>query len=99
MKSNSASNVRSPTGMDDVVSPRAETYKGTCAHSGSNGLNARRSLPITWVYMCSVSRVSRHSSYGSAGQSFGTRGNDTPAVPHHNIGSVPLQTQDTSAIA
>src|SRR6266436_7594714 len=32
------------------------------------GLNANRTLPTTWVHMCSVARVGSHASSGSAGQ-------------------------------
>src|SRR5258708_6865252 len=72
-KSRSPSSVRAPIGSGDVVSPRAVTYSGTFIHCGSNGLSARRSLPSTCVYMWSVSRVSRHSAYGSGPQGLVTR--------------------------
>ena len=55
-------------GIGDVFSPRAVTYNGTCPHWGSIGASASRTFPTICMYMCSVSRVGRHASYGSSGQ-------------------------------
>src|SRR5262249_26482280 len=56
------------------------------------GLNANRTLPTTWVHMCSVARVGSQASSGNAGQ----RGQrvfcsvipgllSTPAVPSRPV--------------
>src|SRR4051794_35405132 len=54
--------------MDDVVSPRGDTYSVTCHQWLTIGACARRILPTTCVQSCSVSRVSIQSSTRSAGQ-------------------------------
>jgi len=43
----------------------SQTQRGGCS-CGSGGASAAASLPSTWVCAWSVSRVARHSSYGSA---------------------------------
>src|SRR5260370_37166463 len=73
MKSNSMSKHRSPDGMADVVRPRAETYSTTFHQWLTSGVSAMRTFPAICVHMWSVSRVSRHSSNGRAGQMSTTR--------------------------
>ena len=60
----SASTSNTPTfdGTGPVVSPRADTYSVMCAHSGSLGDSATRTLPRICRTMWSVPRVSDHSS-------------------------------------
>jgi hypothetical protein len=69
MKSISISKLRRPSGMGEVVRPRAETYSGTCHQWFTRGASSIRTFPSTCVHMCSVSRVSSHASSGSSGQS------------------------------
>src|SRR5262245_28891464 len=56
-----------PYGISDVVNPLADTYSGTCHQWFIIGSSASRTLPTTWVHMCSVSRVSCHAETGSSG--------------------------------
>src|SRR5215471_782736 len=55
--------------MAGVVSPCGVTYRATCHQWLRKGESSRRTLPTICVHMCSVWQVSRHASYGSAGQS------------------------------
>src|SRR5579864_6298879 len=55
--------------MAEVVSPRGVTYRATCHQWLRKGESSRRTLPTICVHRCRVWQVSRHSSYGSAGQS------------------------------
>src|SRR6266508_2761986 len=56
--------------MNDVVSPRVETYSGTFHQWLTSGVSSMRTLPTIWVHMWSVSRVSFHSSTTNSGQMF-----------------------------
>src|ERR1700738_5736086 len=71
MKSRSIWKPRVPSGIDEVVRPRAVTYSATCQKGFSHGERARRILPMIWVQSCSVSQVSRHAALGSSGQGAG----------------------------
>ena len=55
MKSKSIWNVLVPSGIGEVVRPRAVTYSATCQEWFSQGERARRILPTIWVHRCSVS--------------------------------------------
>src|SRR5258706_792226 len=55
--------------MAEVVSPRGVTYRVTCHQWLRKGESSIRTLPTICVHRCRVWQVSRHSSYGSAGQS------------------------------
>src|SRR4051812_29852262 len=66
-KSKSIWKAPEPYGIAEVVSPRAETYSGTCHQWFSAGESAIRTLPTTCVHRCSVSRVGSHASSSSAG--------------------------------
>src|SRR5829696_1798492 len=72
--SNSISRLRWAACMSDVVSPRAETYSGTCHQWFTAGSRARRTLPTTWVHMWRVSRVSAHVASVNSGQGLGAPG-------------------------
>src|SRR5439155_22865174 len=74
----------------EVVRPRAVRYRGTFAHCGSNGASASRSFPTTCVYICRVSRVGRHHSYGSSGHSSIT----PPPLTASLLGQHPLRRLD-----
>src|SRR4051812_7728369 len=67
MKSNAISKVRAPSGIGDVVSPRAVGYSVTCQEGVIHGVRARRTLPTICVHRCSVAYVSCQASSGSAG--------------------------------
>src|SRR5690606_28079897 len=54
--------------MSEVVRPRADTYSATCHQWLTIGSSARRTLPTTWVHMCTVSRVSAHGDDARSGQ-------------------------------
>src|SRR5258705_177369 len=53
-KSKSIWNVRSRSGIGDVVSPRGVTYRVTCQEWFTQGLFASRTLPTICVHRCSV---------------------------------------------
>ena len=54
MKSNAISNVRSPQGIAEVVSPVGETYNVTCQEWLTHGLMMSRTLPTICSHRCSV---------------------------------------------
>src|SRR5207247_8686470 len=68
MKSNWISNVQTPCGIGEVVSPREVTYSVTCQEWFVHGLRVRRILPTICVHMCRVMAVSFHSAKGRDGQ-------------------------------
>src|SRR5947208_7268200 len=70
MKSNWISNVQTPCGIGEVVSPREVTYSVTCQEWFVHGVRVRRILPTICVHMCSVAAVSIHSAKGKDGQNF-----------------------------
>src|SRR5919201_4333226 len=78
MKSTSMAKPALPPHIGDVVRPRAVRYSGAFAHCGSRRVSARRILPITCSFMCSVSRVSTQASYGSSGHSATCRAFEVP---------------------
>src|SRR2546426_969456 len=67
MKSNWISNVRSPLGIGEVVSPREVTYNATCQQWFCGGDRASRVLPAIWVQRCKVASVSAHCANGIGG--------------------------------
>src|SRR5206468_3833476 len=66
MKSNWISNVQTPCGIGEVVSPREVTYSVTCQEWFVHGVRVRRILPTICVHMCRVIAVSFHSAKGRA---------------------------------
>src|SRR5207249_4267830 len=70
MKSNWISNVQTPCGIGEVVSPREVTYSVTCQEWFVHGVRVRRILPTICVHMCRVMAVSFHSAKGRAGHEF-----------------------------
>src|SRR4051812_25861130 len=66
-KSNSASNAPLAYGIAEVVSPRGLTYRVACHQWLTSGAWAIRTLPMIWVHMCTVSRVSGQSDSVSRG--------------------------------
>ena len=80
-----------PLGADsgNVSHPRAVSRNAACCNCGSAGASLAASLPSTWVCACSVSHVSRHCAYDSAGQPKDMTERYPPAVnrstsrPHH----------------
>src|SRR6266513_4073048 len=67
MKSNWISNVQTPCGIGEVVSPREVTYSVTCQEWFVHGLSVSRILPTSCVHMCRVMAVSFHSAKGREG--------------------------------
>ncbi len=67
-KSNSISSPPGAACMSDVVSPRADTYSGTCHQWFSGGSSARRTLPTIWVHRCTASRVESQPARVRSGQ-------------------------------
>src|ERR1700747_1881880 len=72
MKSNRISNVATPYGIGEVVSPREVTYSVTCQEWLIHGLSVSRILPTICVHMCRVTAVSFHSAKGRDGQGLET---------------------------
>src|SRR6058998_1295849 len=69
MKSNWISNVQTPCGIGEVVSPREVTYSVTCQEWFVHGVSVRRIFPTICVHMCRVMAVSFHSAKDRDGQS------------------------------
>src|SRR5216117_4110309 len=67
MKSNWISNVQTPCGIGEVVSPREVTYSVTCQEWFVHGVRVKRILPTICVHMCRVLAVSFHSANGRDG--------------------------------
>src|SRR5580704_8790089 len=57
--------------IEDVVRPRALTYRGTFHQWLTKGVSARRILPTICVHRCNVARVSSQGSRGKDGQHSG----------------------------
>src|ERR1700719_1833737 len=57
--------------IEDVVRPRALTYRGTFHQWLTKGVSASRTFPTICVHMCSVARVSSQDSSGKEGQHSG----------------------------
>src|SRR5690349_15050916 len=68
-RSNVMVNVRPLKGRTGVIRPCGTTLNAMFQKWLTRGVSARQIFPAICVYMCSVSRVSRHDSSGSAGQS------------------------------
>ena len=66
-KSNSESNAPLAYGIAEVVSPRGVTYSVACHQWLTSGAWAIRTLPMIWVHMCTVARVSGQSDSRSRG--------------------------------